>query len=152
MSEVIFTAQHVVKQYGKNFALNKFDMEIPRGSIYGFVGGNGAGKTTLMRILSGRIAQTSGKIEIFGKSDEKELCVQRGHIGALIEMPALYSNMTARDNLEVLRLQQGLVEKACIMKALEVVGLADAGMKKVKDFSLGMKQRMGLAMALMGNR
>ncbi|MCM1288918.1 MAG: ATP-binding cassette domain-containing protein [Clostridium sp.] len=152
MSEIIFTARHIVKQYGKTVALNKFSMDIPRGSIYGFVGGNGAGKTTLMRILSGRIKQTSGEIELFGEGGEKEVCAQRRQIGALIEMPALYLNMTARDNLEVLRLQQGTVGTNCIMEALKIVGLADVGMKKVKDFSFGMKQRMGLAMALMGKK
>lgn len=152
MSETIFIAQNLTKQYRKIHALDAFNMEIQQGSIYGFVGGNGAGKTTLMRILTGRIRQTGGEIEIFGKKGAKELCGQRGCIGAMIEAPALYMGMTARDNLEVLRLQQGIKDKDCITKVLKTVRLSDDGSKKAKDFSLGMKQRLGLAMALLGGR
>lgn len=152
MSETIFTARNVTKRYGKSSALVGVHMEIKRGDIYGFVGGNGAGKTTLMRILTGMVRQTSGEIELFGKSETKELCVQRGRIGAMIETPALYPGMTAKDNLEVLRLQRGLTGRGCIDEVLETVGLVNTLSKKVKDFSLGMKQRLGLAMALLGNR
>lgn len=152
MPEIVFAAKNLTKRYRKVCALTGFHMEIHRGDIYGFVGGNGAGKTTLMRILTGRARQTGGEIEIFGKSEAKELCVQRGHIGAMIETPALYLNMTARDNLEVLRLQRGMTGRACIDEVLEIVGLADTPSKKAKDFSLGMKQRLGLAMALLGNQ
>lgn len=152
MSEIIFTARNLTKQYQKNRALNGFHMEIRRGSIYGFVGGNGAGKTTLMRILTGRIRQTGGEIEIFGERRTNGLCEQRRRIGAMIEAPALYPGMTARDNLEVIRLQQGIKDKDCITKVLNTVGLSDVGSKKAKDFSLGMKQRLGLAMALLGGR
>lgn len=158
MSEIVFSARNLSKKYRKNkmlvkfSALNNFNMEIHRGDIYGFVGENGAGKTTLMRILTGRIRQTNGEIEIFGDSDEKDLCVQRARIGALIETPALYPGMTARDNLEVLRLQCGISESDCITEALKTVRLEKSAGKKAKDFSLGMKQRLGLAMALLGNR
>ncbi len=158
MPETIFSARNLTKQYSKTHkhhkfnALDKFHMEIHRGEIYGFVGENGAGKTTLMRILSGRTMRTSGEIELFGCSDERELCIHRGRIGALIETPALYPGMTARDNLEVLRLQQGMTEIDCIADVLKTVGLENTASKKVKDFSLGMKQRLGLAMALLGNR
>ena len=158
MAEIIFTAKGLEKQYWKikTFekcqALDGLDMEIHRGDIYGFAGENGAGKTTLMRIMTGRARQTSGEIALFGKSSVHELCRQRGRIGALIEAPALYPGMTAEDNLEVLRLQRGLAGRGCISEVLETVGLSDTESKKVKDFSLGMKQRMGLAMALLGNR
>lgn len=152
MPEIIFTAKNLTKRYRRGFALAGFNMEIERGEIYGFVGRNGAGKTTLMRILTGMIRQTDGEIELFGKSGEKEICVQRGRIGAMYETPALYPGMTARDNLEVLRLQRGLAGRECIDEALETVELADTASKKVKEFSLGMKQRLGLAMALFGNR
>lgn len=158
MEEIIFTAKSLEKQYWKikTFercqALDGLDMEIHRGDIYGFAGENGAGKTTLMRIMTGRAQQTSGEITLFGKSSVPELCTQRGRIGALIEAPALYPGMTAEDNLEVLRLQRGLAGRRCISEVLETVGLADMAPKKVKDFSLGMKQRLGLAMTLLGNR
>lgn len=158
MTDTIFSAKNLTKQYRKTHTLDKFNaldklcMEIHRGDIYGFVGENGAGKTTLMRILSGKIMRTSGEIEIFGYSDERDLCIQRRHIGALIETPALYPGMTARDNLEVLRLQRGIEERYCIEDVLKTVGLEIIESKKVKDFSLGMKQRLGLAMALLGNR
>lgn len=152
MSETIFTARNLTKRYRRGTALAEFHMEIRRGDIYGFVGRNGAGKTTLMRILTGMVRQTGGDMEIFGKSKEGELCAQRERIGAMIETPALYPGMTARDNLEVLRLQCGQAGKGCVDKALEMVGLADDASKKVKEFSMGMRQRLGLAMAFLGNR
>lgn len=152
MAETIFMARNLTKRFRRGTALSEFHMEIRRGDIYGFVGRNGAGKTTLMRILTGMIRQTEGDMELFGKSKEKEICVQRGRIGAMIETPALYQGMTARDNLEVLRLQRGWKGKECVDEALEMVGLSDDASKKVKRFSLGMKQRLGLAMAFLGNR
>lgn len=158
MAEIIFTANNLEKQYWKiktfekRQALDGFDMEIHRGDIYGFAGENGAGKTTLMGIITGRIRQTSGEITLFGKNSVVELCAQRRRIGALIEAPALYPGMTAWDNLEVLRLQRGLAGRHCISEVLETVGLFDTASKKVKDFSLGMKQRLGIAMALLGNQ
>lgn len=158
MSEIIFESKSLKKHYWKAKtmmkyqALDGFDMEIRRGDIYGFAGENGAGKTTLMRILTGRARQNSGSLSLFGKSGEKELCIQRGRIGALIEAPALYPGMTARDNLEVLRLQRGIRDKGCILEVLNTVGLLDSATQKARNFSLGMKQRLGLAMALLGNQ
>ncbi len=152
MAEIIVSTENLTKQYHKINALNDFHMEVHRGDIYGFVGKNGAGKTTLLRILTGRARQTSGKIELFGKSYRKDLDIQRGKVGAIIETPALYPGMTAKDNLEVLRLQLGIAGNDCIVNPLKMVGLEEVSSKKVKDFSLGMKQRLGLAMALFGNR
>ena len=158
MPEVIFSAKNLTKQYKKKNskkifnALDDFNMEIHRGDIYGFVGKNGAGKTTLMRILTGRCRQTNGEIWLFGKSDGDDYCKQLGRVGALIETPAVFLGMTAWDNLEVLQLQYGIRGTECISEALELVGLQDAGAKKVKDFSFGMKQRLGLAQAIMGGR
>ncbi|MEY8389915.1 ATP-binding cassette domain-containing protein [Lachnospiraceae bacterium] len=158
MEELIFTAKDLRKQYFKIrklercYALDGFDMEIHRGDIYGFAGENGAGKTTLMRILTGRVRQTGGEITLFGKGGETGLGVQRGRVGALIETPALYPGMTAEENLKVLWLQQGLQEQECILEALEMAGLSGTAKKKVKDFSLGMKQRLGIAMALLGRK
>ena len=150
MAEKVFVAEKVVKRYKKVNVLNKLDMEINRGSIYGFVGRNGAGKTTLMRILTGRAKQTAGKIEIFGEKNPAKLHIQRKNIGAVVESLAFYSNMTAKDNLEVVRLQCGIKDKGCIKELLKMAGLEDTGLKKAGNFSLGMKQRLSIAMALMG--
>ncbi len=150
MSEKVFVAEKLVKRYKRVNVLNKLNMEINRGSIYGFVGRNGAGKTTLMRILTGRAKQTAGKIEIFGEKTPAKLHIQRKNIGAVVESPAFYSNMTAKDNLEVVRLQCGIKDKGCIKELLKMAGLEDTGLKKAGNFSLGMKQRLSIAMALMG--
>lgn len=156
MAETIFSAEDLTKQYKKNkenfSALNDFHMEIHRGEIYGFVGRNGAGKTTLMRILTGRVRQTKGRLALFGINDGAGYCKQLKKVGALIDSPTLYSGLTAWDNLEILRLQYGIAGTKCISEVLEMVGLEDVGTKKVKDFSLGMKQRLGLAQAILGNR
>lgn len=149
MPEKIFTAKKLTKKY-KTYALNQFDMEICKGDIYGFIGRNGAGKTTLMRILTGRAVQSGGDICLFGESNPDKLYLQRRRVGAIIEGPAFYPGMTAEDNLEVIRLQYGIKEKKCIKELLKTVGLEDTGTKKAKDFSLGMKQRLGIAMALIG--
>lgn len=154
MAEVIFKAENIVKKYKKKksfFALNGLDMEIHRGDIYGFVGENGAGKTTLMRILAGWVTQTSGNIALFGESSEKGLYQKRRHINGIIEAPAFYPDLTARDNLEICRLQRGITDKERIHKSLKIVGLTgtDADSTKTKNFSLGMKQRLGIAMALL---
>lgn len=155
MAEVIFKAEQIVKKYKKKrsfIALNGLDMEIRRGDIYGFVGENGAGKTTLIRILAGWVTQTSGNIALFGESSGKGLCQKRRHINGIIETPAFYPGLTAWDNLEVCRLQRGITNKEPIQKSLKIVGLTgvDADSTKVKNFSLGMKQRLGIAMALLG--
>lgn len=156
MADLIFKAENISKTYKKRrrsfFALNGFDMEIHRGDIYGFVGQNGAGKTTLMRILAGWATQTSGTIELFGESDPKGLCRKRRYINGIIEAPAFYPDLTAWDNLEICRLQRGITNKECIRRSLETVGLTgeNADGKKAKNFSLGMKQRLGIAMALLG--
>lgn len=155
MSETIFSAEGLTKQYKKKekfYALNDFNMKIHRGEIYGFVGRNGAGKTTLMRILTGRARQTKGKLTLLGTNGGADYCKQLRKVGALIESPALYLGLTAWDNLEILRLQYGIAGTKCISEVLEMVGLESASTKKVKDFSLGMKQRLGLAQAILGDR
>lgn len=155
MSEIIFKAEKLVKKYKRKkrsfLALNGVDMEIHRGDIYGFVGENGAGKTTLLRVLAGWITQTSGSIELLGESDKKGLCQKRRHINGTIETPVFYPNLTAWDNLEICRLQRGITERECIDRSLKTVGLTgtDAVELKIKNFSLGMKQRLGIAMALL---
>lgn len=150
MSEIIFAAKNLTKKYRKNYALDRLNLEIHRGDIYGFIGKNGAGKTTLMRILTGRAMQTDGTIELFGESRAEKLYTKRSLVGGMVEGPALFPNMTAKDNLEIIRRLHGIKDKNCIPETLQTVGLEDTGKKRVKDFSLGMKQRLGIAMALIG--
>lgn len=153
MAEVVFRASDVTKKYMRmnRPVLNHFNMEIRRGEIYGFVGENGAGKTTLIRILAGFATQTSGKLELLGESSPSKLYIQRKHINGFIEKPAIYPQMTAQDNLEICRIQRGIVGDKCIAEALQAVDLLDTGYKKAKDFSLEMRQRLGIAMALLSN-
>ena len=126
-------------------------MTIKKGDIYGFIGQNGAGKTTLIRLITGLIHKSGGEIELLGANEENELNKARTMVGSLIESPSFYTNMTARENLEVSRLVRNIPGKKCIDEVLELVGLKDVEKKKVKNFSLGMRQRLGIANALMGN-
>lgn len=152
MTEIVFRASDITKKYMKQDhpVLNHLNMEIRRGEIYGFVGANGAGKTTLIRILAGFAGQTAGKLELFGEDVPEKLYRQRRRINGIIENPAIYPHMTAKDNLEVCRRQRGIAGDQCITEALQAVGLSDTGPKKARDFSLGMRQRLGIAMALLG--
>lgn len=151
MSEYVLKSHHVTKVYKTDYALNRVNLSIRKGAIYGFIGQNGAGKSTFIRIVSGLAFPTGGSIELFGKKDAQDLSEARKRIGSIIESPALYPNMTARENLETHRLLRGIPGKACIEKTLTLVGLQDTGRKKAKNFSLGMKQRLGLAIALLGD-
>lgn len=151
MKDIILKTHNLSKRYGHELAVNNINMTIKKGDIYGFIGQNGAGKTTLIRLITGLINQTSGGIELFGKTTEKDLNEVRSMLGSLIESPAFYGNMTAKENLEVSRLVRNIPSKENIDEVLKLVGLHDTGKKKVKDFSLGMKQRLGIANALLGN-
>lgn len=151
MKEIVLKTYDVSKRYGNQLAADNINMTINKGDIYGFIGQNGAGKTTLIRMITGLVHSTNGEIEFFGGSSESELNYGRTLIGSLIETPSFYANMTARENLEVSRLVRNIAGKECIDEVLELVGLKDAGKKKFKNFSLGMKQRLGIANALMGN-
>ena len=151
MKEVILKTYNITKKYGNQVAVNNVNMTIKKGEIYGFIGQNGAGKTTLIRLITGLIHKTGGEIELLGATGEAELNKSRTMIGSLIETPSFYTNMTARENLEVSRLVRNIPGKKCIDEVLELVGLKDVEKKKVKNFSLGMRQRLGIANALMGN-
>ncbi len=149
--ETIFKCEKLCKKYGQFTALNDFDMEIRKGEIYGFVGKNGAGKTTLIRLLCGLQQPTSGSFTLMGKSnDDKEVYRERRRMGAVVESPAIFKDMTARDNLIQQYLLLGLPDMKGIDELLKLVGLDNTGRKKAKNFSLGMKQRLGLAIALCG--
>lgn len=151
MSEHVLKANQLSKKYQNIMALNKVSITIKKGSIYGFIGQNGAGKSTLIRTIMGLTYPTTGTFELFGENSERALIEARKRIGTIIEGPALYPQMTAAENLEAHRLLKGIPGKECINKTLKIVGLLNTGNKKVKNFSLGMKQRLGLAIALLGD-
>ena len=149
MNSIVLEAQGITKKYRETLALDHVDLKLEKGKIYGFIGKNGAGKTTFLRLITGLAFPMEGSLSLFGKSGEKSLQEQRKRIGSLIETPALYPYMTAWQNMEVQRLQRGIPDKSVIDKTLKMVGLANTGKKKVRNFSLGMRQRLGIAMALL---
>lgn len=151
VEQYVLQTVNVTKTYQRKNVLQEVNMKVRKGSIYGFIGLNGAGKSTLIRIISGLAYPTTGKIELFGKTDEQGLNQARKRMGTLIENPSIYPNLTARENLEVIRIQRGIPGTTCITEALEKVGLGETGKKKVRKFSLGMKQRLGIAMALLND-
>ena len=148
MREIICQTKDIWKNYKNVHVLENVNLSIKRGEIYGLIGENGAGKSTLIRILTGLAFKSSGGINLFGKTER--LQCERAKIGCTVEMPALYKDMTAEQNLEIQRVQRGIPNKKCISKTLELVGLDNTNEKKVNNFSLGMKQRLSLAIALLG--
>ena len=150
--EYVLTTQNLSKSYRKFQALDNFTMRVPKGAIYGFVGKNGAGKTTLIRLVCGLQAPTAGSYSIYGIDyKEKSISKARRRMGAVVETPAIYMDMTARDNLKQQYLLLGLPSYEGIDDLLALVGLANTGKKKARNFSLGMKQRLGIAIALAGD-
>lgn len=151
MRDLVLKTHGVTKKYGNQLSNDNIDITIKKGDIYGLIGKNGAGKTTLLRIITGLAIKTSGEVELFGQHGEKKLNEARTMVGSLIESPSFYPNMTAKENLEVSRIVRNIAGKETINEVLKLVGLEDTGKKKVKNFSLGMKQRLGIANALLGN-
>lgn len=144
---------NALSKYYKNFkALNGLSMNIPKGAIYGFIGKNGAGKTTLIRLICGLQEPTSGEYTLYGrKNTEKEIVKSRRRMGAIVETPSIYLDMTAEDNLKQQYRILGLPSFDGLSDILKLVELEDAGKKKAKNFSLGMRQRLGIAIALVGD-
>lgn len=151
MKDIVLKTHKLCKKYGGELAVDNVSMTINKGDIYGFIGRNGAGKTTLIRMITGLIHKTSGEIELLGSSGNITLDEARSMTGSVIETPTFYGDMTARENLEVSRLVRNIPGKQCIEDVLNMVGLKDVKKKKVKNFSLGMRQRLGIANALLGN-
>jgi ABC-2 type transport system ATP-binding protein len=147
----ILKTTNLTKRYGHKAAVDNVSLTINKGDIYGLIGQNGAGKTTLMRMITSLTRPDSGEISLFGQTSEAGLQKARARMSAIIEVPALYPSLTAEQNLEYYRIQRGIPDKNTIKKALEFVGLTDTGKKKFKNFSLGMKQRLGLALATLNN-
>ena len=150
--EYVLETNNIEKRYGHFKALTNLNMHIPKGAIYGLIGKNGAGKTTLIRLLCGLQKATSGKYTIFGISnDSKKIINVRKRIGAIIETPSICLDMTEEDNLKEQYKIIGLPSFNNLQELLKLVGLENTGKKTVKHFSLGMKQRLGIAVALVGN-
>ena len=151
MSEAIVVLKDINKAYQNTLALQKVNITINRGDIYGLVGNNGAGKTTVMRIIAGQTLADQGSMTLFGKRGKVECQKVRKRMGTLIEEPGFYPHMTAQQNLEYFRRQFGIPGSQTVDEVLSLVGLSDCGNKKYVQFSLGMKQRLGIALALLHN-
>ena len=150
--EYVLKTNALKKSYGHYKALNGLNMSVPKGEIYGLVGKNGAGKTTLIRLICGLQKPTGGEYSIYGISNkQKEIIKARRRIGAVVETPSIYLDMTAEDNLRMQHCVLGLPSFEGIEDVLKMVGLENTGRKKVKDFSLGMRQRLGIAVAIVGD-
>ena len=150
MESTILQTHGITVKYGDHLALDNVSIALKEKHIYGFIGANGAGKTTLMRVLTGLLYPASGGFSLFGKNDNSDIRHMRRHIGSMIEAPALYPEYSARRNLELQRILIGNPDREICDRLLEMVGLDEVGDKKVKKFSMGMKQRLGIAMALVG--
>lgn len=149
--EILLEIKNLTKKYKNNTALDNVDLRILKGKVYGFIGKNGAGKTTLIRMITGLAFPTSGEISIFGNKGEKDLQNSRKKIGALVEGPTLYPFMTAKENLRSQQIQKGINDENEIEEILKLVNLENTGKKKTRNFSLGMKQRLGIGLSLVGN-
>ncbi|MEY8369819.1 ATP-binding cassette domain-containing protein [Anaerovoracaceae bacterium 42-11] len=150
--EYVLTAEGLSKTYKDFKALNGLSMHVPKGAIYGFVGKNGAGKTTLIRLICGLQEPTSGSFCLYGvKNDEAAIAKARNRIGAVVETPSIYGDLTAVDNMKLQYRVLGLPSYDGISDILKLVGLENTGKKKSKHFSLGMRQRLGIAIALAGS-
>ncbi|MGZ3639863.1 MAG: ABC transporter ATP-binding protein [Ktedonobacterales bacterium] len=147
--EVVLRTRELTKRYGQRLAVNNLNLDVHRGEIFGFLGPNGAGKTTTIRMALGLITPTSGKVEILGHDVVTQRAQILPRVGALIETPALYLYMSGRDNLRAVGSVLGGVPDARIDAVLELVGLQNRQKDRVKTYSLGMKQRLGVAIALL---
>lgn len=150
--EYVLKTNALKKCYGNYKALNGLSMKVPKGAIYGFVGKNGAGKTTLIRLICGLQEPSGGQYSLYGiNNNKKEIVKSRRRMGAVVETPSIYLEMTAEDNLKEQYRILGLPSFDSIPELLKIVGLENTGKKKAKNFSLGMRQRLGIAVALAGD-
>ena len=150
--EYVLTANALTKEYGQFKALDNFTIHVPKGAIYGFVGKNGAGKTTLIRLICGLQTPTRGDYAIYGVGhNDPKILRSRRRMGAVVETPSIYMDMTAEENLKQQYLILGIPSFDSIPDLLRLVGLENTGKKKARNFSLGMRQRLGIAIALAGD-
>ena len=150
MSNYMIETKNLTKKFGKFGAVDGVNLQVPEGGIYGFLGPNGAGKSTTIRMILGLVKETEGEIKVFGDSIKKNRLAILERIGSMVESPSYYGHLTALENLELTRQILG-AEKKDIARVLDIVTLTDVQHKAVKKFSLGMKQRLGIAQALLGN-
>lgn len=148
--ETLVQTHNLTKQYGQHKAVNNVNLSVRKGEIYGLIGRNGAGKTTILRLISGLAKPTKGSISLFGQNSRDSIYMQR-HIGLLIETSGIYPDMSARENVKLKCMAMGISNNSYIAELLKNVGLSAVDKKKVKFFSVGMKQRLGIALALVGN-
>ena len=149
MQEIVLQTNNLTKKYKDFVALDNATITIHKGDIYGLIGRNGAGKTTLMKTITTLTNQTGGSFSLFGS--EEELTEPKRRIGCLIESPAFFGNLTAYQNLKYYAIQKGIIDETQIDKVLQTVDLFKEKKKKYKNFSLGMKQRLGIAFAILDN-
>lgn len=149
MNAIIQTYQ-LTKVFTDEEVIKPLDFSLTKGEICALIGKNGAGKSTFFKMLAGQFTPTSGDIYLFGKTG-KEAAQSKKRMGFMIETPTFFSNFSARQNLEYFRIQRGVVEKERIHEVLQIVGLADQKKKRFKEYSMGMKQRLGIALCLLGN-
>jgi len=151
MSDVIFEARNLTKKYKNQYALDDVSITLKKDRIYGFIGENGAGKSTLMKIMAGLIFPTSGDMTFMGETDPAAIEKKRKSVGTMIEGPYIYPGYSVRQNVELQRLLVGNPDESATDRMIELVGLSDSRKKKAKKLSMGMKQRLGIAMAMVGN-
>lgn len=151
MEKEILKVSGMTKLYQGKTALNHVSLSIRQGQICGLVGNNGAGKTTLMRMITGTSFWDSGSLVLFGKEQNQKATRERKRLGTLLETPVFFENMSGRQNLEYYRIQLGIPGKQCVEELLNQMGLSDAAEKKVRGYSMGMKQRLGIALALLNH-
>lgn len=150
--EMMLKTSGLSKRYGSFKALDNLNMHVEKGSVYGFVGQNGAGKTTLIRLICGLQEPTGGEYTLIGrKNSDAEIVKSRRKMGAIVETPSLYRHLSARENLHLQKRVLGLPDDNAAEELLDWVSLRDTGKKKVRDFSLGMRQRLAIAVALAGD-
>lgn len=150
MTELVVQTHGLTKRYGTRDVVDRLDLNVARGEIYGFLGLNGAGKTTTIRMLMGLIHPTGGTARLFGRQVPRERMQVMRRVGSLVESPSFYAHLTGRENLRVLTTLLGVPEKR-IGEVLAIVRLTDAADRKAGEYSLGMKQRLGIACALIGS-
>ncbi|WP_455713969.1 ABC transporter ATP-binding protein [Anaerosporobacter sp.] len=150
MNEYVIETKQITKSYGSILALDNVNIHVKKGSIYGLIGDNGAGKSTLLKLLAGHAFATSGEIQLFGKYDEKELERCRKQTGCMIEQPGFFPDMTVEKMLEYYRIQKGIPDKGKVDEMLILTDIVEKRKSKCKNLSLGQRQRLGLAIAMIG--
>ncbi|WP_010094421.1 ABC transporter ATP-binding protein [Ornithinibacillus scapharcae] len=151
MADYILKTNELTKTFRQTDALRNVSITLDPGKIYGLIGSNGAGKSTLMRVIAGLSFPTSGSMELFGKESARAIQAERKRIGCMIESPSLNLGLSAKENIRYHRILRGISNVELEDELIELVGLGDTGKKQVKDFSLGMKQRLGIAVSLINN-